>query len=474
MRKIKLICFCLVGFISIDGYSLSLDSFLEQVSKDNQGYTASQKSYEAGTSRAEEGDLVLAYSFFTNYQFSNDKRESNFSFITGDRVTNNNLAFGFNKQTTFGFSGSLYYNISQTSMHGANTTLLNSSQYYETRPVLEFKQSLWQNAFGRQTRAIIEATDAKNLSSSYSASYNSKKILSDAEAVYWKLSLMREMVKIKQDNLGRATKIKDWSEKRTKLNLADKADFLQADANFKMAQLELQAALDDERDLIRQLNTMRGINSDELSEELEILTVDSVEAMNMPERKGVRDDVASFREMAKAASANAILSKDKNKPTLELFSTLSLNGRDPSFDPSFKESWGGNYPYTVVGLRFNAPLDFGNIKRVNSGYELEKLSAQDSYDRKRFEVDREWDSLTKKVQELKERLKIAKQVEDAQLIKYTHEQGRHNLGRTTTYQVIMFEQDYATAQYLRMNLQSQVLQLLATMKTFEGKEEKSI
>ncbi|MEI6093558.1 MAG: TolC family protein, partial [bacterium] len=356
-------------------------------------------------------------------------------------------------------------------MHGANTTLLNSSQYYETRPVIEFKQSLWQNAFGRQTRAIIDATDARNLSSSFSASYNSKKILADAEAVYWKLSLMREMVKIKQDNLSRATKIKDWSERRARLNLAEKVDFLQADANFKMAQLELQASIDDEKDLVRQFNTMRGINSDELTEELETLTVDSVVAMNAPERKGLRDDVASFREMARSASANAALSKDKNKPTLELFSTLSLNGKDPAFNPSFKESWGGNYPYTVVGLKFSAPLDFGNIKRVNSGYELDKLSAEDSYSRKRFEVDREWNSLAKKIQELKERLKIAKQLEAAQLIKYTNEQSRHSLGRTTTYQVIMFEQDYATAQTLRLNLQSQVLQLLATMKTFDGKEE---
>lgn len=469
MKRIKLIC--LISVISVNAYSLSLDTFLGEVSKDNQAYTSSQKGYEAGTSKSEEGDLMLAYSFFTNYQFSNDKRESNFSFVTGDRTTNNTLSFGFNKLTTFGFSGSLYYNVSHTSMHGANSAFLNSNQFYETKPVLEFKQSLWQNAFGRQTKAMIEATDARNLSSAYSSSYNSKKILSDAEAVYWKLSLMREMVKIKQDNLKRATKIKEWSERRTKLNLADKSDFLQADANFKMAQLELQAAMDDEKDLVRQLNTMRGVNSDELNEELDVLTVDSVVAMNTPERKGVRDDVASFREMARAASANAVLSKDKNKPTLELFSTLSLNGRDPSFDPSFKESWGGNYPYTVVGIKFSAPLDFGNIKRVNSGYELDKLSAQDSYERKRFEVDREWDNLAKKVQELKERLKIAKQVEEAQLIKYNNEQNRHNLGRTTTYQVIMFEQDYATSQYLRMNLQSQVLQLLATMKTFEGKEE---
>jgi len=474
MKKIYL-GFCLFfSVVSLNAAELTLSEFLNQVTKGNQGYTSTQKSVEAGQAKSEEGDLMLAYTFFTNYQNSNDKRETNFAFVTGDRTTTNTLSFGFNKLTTFGFSGSLHYDISYSYMHGANPTLLNSDHYYITSPVLEFKQSFWQNAFGRQTRAIIEATDAKNLSSSYTSSYAAKKLLSDAESIYWKMSLVKDLVQIKQDNLTRAQKIKEWAQRRVKLNLTDSVDLLQADANLKMAQMELQAALDDEKEATRLFNTMRGVSSDEFSDDPEKMTVASVVAMPLPERIGVRDDVAALREAARAAAANAKLSIDKNKPTFDLFSTLSLNGRDPNFDPSFKESWRGNFPYTVVGVKFSAPLDFGSIHRVNSGYELDKISAEYMYERRQFESDREWDNLTKKALDLKERLKIAKELEDAQYKKYAHEQERLKLGRTTTYQVITFEQDYANAQYTRLSMQLQMLQLIGTMKTFNGKEENQI
>ena len=40
-------------------------------------------------------------------------------------------------------------------------------------------------------------------------------------------------------------------QRRTKLNLTDKVDLLQSEANYKMAQLDLQAALDDEKEAAR-------------------------------------------------------------------------------------------------------------------------------------------------------------------------------------------------------------------------------
>jgi outer membrane protein TolC len=219
---------------------------------------------------------------------------------------------------------------------------------------------------------------------------------------------------------------------------------------------------------------MRGVNSDEFNDETEKITVETIIAMPLPDRKGVRDDVASLREAARAAAASAKLSRDKNRPTFDLFSTLSLNGRDPNFDPSFKESWRGNFPYTVVGLKFSTPLDFGSISKVNSGYELDKISTEYMYERKSFESDREWNDLTKKVNDMKERLKVAKELEDAQYKKYIYENNRLKLGRTTTYQVITFQQDYANAQYNRLSMQLQILESLATMKTFVGKEEQKI
>jgi outer membrane protein TolC len=466
--------FIIVAFIASRGLNagaLTLDDYLGQLETQNQGYVATQKNVEAGKLRSKEGEMPLAYTFFTNMQYINDKRESNFAFVTGDRNTMANLAFGFSKTTTFGLTAALSYNVNYFYYNGANPAFLTNSQFYQHNPQLDLKQSFWQNAFGRQTRANVQAIEARNLSSSYSESYRARSILAEAETLYWRLSLQRDLIKIQKDNFARAEKLRDWAKRRASLNLADKSDFLQAEANLKMRQLDLTSSMDEEKAIVRQFNTTRGVDSDELNEDLEIIPVSAVIALTPPERKGDRDDVKALKEAAKASAANARLARDRNAPMLDLFANLSLNGRDPGFNSSFKESFGGSYPYTIVGLKFSTPLDFGNIGRINSGYETEKIAAEYSYQRKQFESDRDWDNLKKKMDEYKERLKIANELEDLQNKKYQHEQQRHQKGQTTTYQVLTFEQDYANAQQMRLKYQGDILQLVAQMKTFMSKEE---
>ena len=456
---------------SLRAEPLSIDGFLNEVQKQHQGYEASQKGVEAGESKSREGELALSYSLFSTLQYSNDKRPSNFAFVVGDRAAVSTYSLGVSKLTTFGLNASLSYNVNYFYFHGANSAFLTNNQYYQMNPQLDLTLSLWRNSFGRQTRAIVEATNAKNLSTSYTESYRSKLILSDAEALYWRASLVKELVKVEKINLDRAREIRDWNKRRVSLNLTDKVDLLQADANLKIREMSYETAIDEERTALRDFNTMRGVAADEINEELQNITVEQILALPLPERKGTRDDVMALKEAARAAAANANLSKDKNAPSLDLFSTLTVNGRDPAFDTSFKQSWGGLYPYTVVGIKFVAPLDLGNIKRVNSGYEAEKISAEYTYERKRFEADRDWNDLTKSVDDTKKRLQIANEIEDLQFKKFTYEQNRQHRGQTTTYQVLTFEQDYATAQYNRIKLQDDVLRLIAQMKTFIGKEE---
>ncbi|MCX6112368.1 MAG: hypothetical protein NTY22_03655 [Proteobacteria bacterium] len=77
----------------------------------------------------------------------------------------------------------------------------------------------------------------------------------------------------------------------------------------------------------------------------------------------------------------------------------------------------------------------------------------------------------KRIDETKQKLKIAKELEDAQYNKYVYEQKRQLRGQTTTYQVLTFEQDYANAQYNRIKIEADVLSYIAKMKTFNGREE---
>ena len=89
-----------------------------------------------------------------------------------------------------------------------------------------------------------------------------------------------------------------------------------------------------------------------------------------------------------------------------------------------------------------------------------------SFDRKVFEQDREWKDLTQKFHDVKKRLLISQKMEAIQKEKWSYELDRHRQGRTTTYQVIMFEQDYTNAYSSRLRIEADLLRLFTQLKTF--------
>ena len=114
------------------------------------------------------------------------------------------------------------------------------------------------------------------------------------------------------------------------------------------------------------------------------------------------------------------------------------------------------------------PLDFWTASDVKEGYEKEAIGAEMKHQRKLFEQEQEWASLNKKLLEAQKRLSLATNYEDAQRAKYEYERIRHSKGRSTTFYVLQFEQDYALAQVNRLKAQTEVLGLVAQMKTFGG------
>ncbi len=66
----------------------------------------------------------------------------------------------------------------------------------------------------------------------------------------------------------------------------------------------------------------------------------------------------------------------------------------------------------------------------------------------------------------KNKLTLAYNLEEAQGEKLNFERDRHRRGRTTTFQVLQFEQDYATAQLGRLKQSFDLLQTHSQLKTF--------
>jgi outer membrane protein TolC len=119
-----------------------------------------------------------------------------------------------------------------------------------------------------------------------------------------------------------------------------------------------------------------------------------------------------------------------------------------------------------VGLGLNAPLDFWNLKSIHDGAQASQRAAEMEYQRKVFDQEREWADLSNQFQSKKEELQLAREVEKVQREKLAYEQDRLKKGRTTTFQVLIFEQDFATARLNLILSETQLLNLRAQMKTF--------
>ena len=203
-----------------------------------------------------------------------------------------------------------------------------------------------------------------------------------------------------------------------------------------------------------------------MKEALPEIDTDILGQLKVPERADMRDDVKAAQQAQRATEANAQLSLEKNRPSVDLFSTLALNSKNPAANTAFGDSFKNQKPSVLFGVKISAPLDIGAVSRSNSGWAKEQVAADLTFQRKALEQESDWSDLNRRLAEAKRRLELALQIEDAQQRKLTHERERLNRGRTTTYQVLLFEQDFAQAQLTRVQAEAEIINVLVQMKTF--------
>jgi outer membrane protein TolC len=111
-------------------------------------------------------------------------------------------------------------------------------------------------------------------------------------------------------------------------------------------------------------------------------------------------------------------------------------------------------------------LDFGLSSSARDGWRRELIAAELAYDRKFFEQERSWSDLNQNLSEARQHLELSRKLETIQEAKLKSERNRLQHGRTTTYQVMLFEQDYILSQLTRIRDQANVLNIIAQMKLF--------
>lgn len=455
---------------------LSLDAYMQQVQAQNEGVKSQQQISEGAQQRSSEGDLETALTLFSNANYTEDDRPQ-VNPLAGTRTTVKQFSLGVSKVFDFGLQAKLYEQITSTNIGGVPAfpppfnVIEPVTNYTDAAPVIELRLPLWKNGFGRDVDARREQTNANATKLRYDDSYKAKQTIASAESAYWQLALAQELSQIQKDTLDRQRALRDWSARRTKDDLADKGDYLQADAAFRLAELSLTQAQNDLRVAARGFNSARGIDSDDVKETLAPIDSDSLDHLKAPARAKFRDDVKAALANQKVSQANAALGREKNAPTFDVYAQYSLTGRDNSVGSAVANSYNLNYPYTQVGVQFSLPLDFGLLADDRAGYLKEQRGAELEYSRKVFDQENEWKDLVQKLTESQTRLSLARQIESVQREKVDHEKLRLHRAQTTTFQVLQFETDYNTARVNHLRAANEVLNLVAKMKVFGGSDD---
>lgn len=469
LLKVRGIAF---AFAVLPPVSLNLPDFLKQVENAHKGYQASNAFSDAAYLRQNEGDLLTAFTAFADLRWSSDAKAPIIPTLTYDKLNTSNYTLGVSKLTTFGMQAKLYYNINYFSYINPaipGTTSFNyPSSFYIATPTLELTQSLWSNFFGRGTRASHQALESQTLATAHAARFQATATLVEAEGAYWRLALARQGVQVQKQAYERAKRIQEWNDRRARLNLADRVDALQASAALRVRTLELQMALDEERAAARAFNLVRNQDKAEVTEEIAFPSPQKIQELPSPIRKEMREDLLAAQEQSRAIEANATVALERDSPTLDLYALYALNGRSTGFGASVADPFSSRKPTEAIGVRFSVPIDLAVTFDARDSWRKEARAAELQLQRKQTEQEVSWRDLGEKLLESRKRLSLAMELENAQEAKTTHERSRLQSGRSTMFQVLLFEQDFAQAQLARIQAQGAVLSILTQMKLFSA------
>ncbi len=454
--------------------SLSMATYEAQVRDGNQAYRAAQAQNVALELAALEPGIAFAPHLVASVNLM-DQMAASASPLDPQRIRNGAGDLAINKYFSSGTFLSAGYraNLSgieyspflagfASSLSGGNGLSVLADTFWSTGYFVTLQQPLIRGLGARGLKATQAQLTSQLGGYRELGRLGAASILFDARRAYVQLALTRKLIQIQNESLERNQKILDWAKRRAAEDLGDKVDVLQVEAALKMLELALVQAKQDEAQALARFNTLRGVA---IHLNVDDLILDAAPDQ-LPVRQGNRPDLkaAELKKVGDQARIEEI--KDKYLPDLNLFASYSVSGIKPDLGPAFEDS--ALHPSIMVGAKLDLNLDVPLFLKILKGAEKAAAASADDLEQKRRGLDQEWDDLDSAWKGLGQRRELATQLEALQFEKADREKKRYQAGRTTNFQVLRFEDDYAQARVQSLSLNAAALVLAAQADLFNG------
>lgn len=453
---------------NLEAKTLSVKDYITQVSSSNGNYKAAELYVKAYGLRAAEASLEFLPSLIGNFSYTDSRLVPTNSFSPTQTIAWGGY-LGVQTKLRTGTQVSLTYNSTQNNQSGGFALPYS---YYYNYPSLTLTQPLWKDFLAAASSANEEAQIATFKALQMTHQFSKQQIHYNAETAYWRLALYREIIKYDKQSLERTEKILAWNKKRVAMNVADRVDLLQAQAALKQRELQFQNDTEMLRQISSDFNKLRGQSGDVVNEEVHLIDngLVFVNSKEFSELKKTADrlDVIAQIQNNEATKAQARAAIERVKPDISLYGTAQFSGINNAFDQAQSNSFTNTNPYYQVGLKINVPLDFGLVSEVYEGNKAAQTAAQYSIQKTKADLEQDWIDLQKKFKDVLTRFEMAKELEELQRVKLEHEKRRFNAGRTTSFQVLQFEDNYSDAQLNRLRIENDAITLRALARLYNG------
>ena len=451
--------------------NLSLDQYLNQVRDKNLNIEQANQSDQSFELLKKKAKLVSAIKLYGFSEAGFAEQNRGLQFLRYKSVQTQNNRIGFSQESEFGINSNIYYSLNNTRYIGLApgfTTNPLATKNTQAIPVLELSIPLWQNFLGKTTTAKKDASFYENESKQLSAKALSQEEMVNAEKRFWHLVFAQKNLEIQNRALNSANKILDYLNKKEKMNLAEKSDVLQAKAIVESKKLAVKQAENFLKISARNFNQSRNINSDEVKEKLTNFDLTKLQniALN-PIRNSDRLDIKSRQAQLQASLALARIEEENNKPSLNLYTSYAVNQVEPNRMDAFSATFDRSAPNGKIGLEFSMPLNVGVSADIRHGARLQASSHKTSYQEKLLQQEVDWKNLLQNFKDWQENLKLSMQIEATQKAKLENERNLLSRGRTSTYQILVFEQEFSNAELNTQQIAQKLYDLIAEQKLYQ-------
>lgn len=448
---------------------LTLEDYLGRVQSTDLETQARTQEWRAYDFSSSQGVLSVAPEIYTRIQALSTEEKSFESSLTTDSLKSYEGVMGIRQKSIIGLDLDLHLKASKVDLENPRLggVALGFDESSSAKFEVSLRQALWADGFGRTSRARRDLLTEQARARKYQAQASLEQRNLLAKNLYWKASGLKDLWKVRLKAVEDARSLAAWTSDRSKRNLIDQADELQARANLQVRELELAQATLQMKMNAREFNTLLGIDSDEISFQLQ--PISSYQRISdIP--KGASTSGKAQASEAASQKAAAVLEAEAFRPRLDLVGGFSSSAQRSSTQPAIRESLSGQDYGFSVGVEFSMPLWFGARSRAVQGG-LWKAEAADKLARQaKIEDERNWEILKQKQASVSQQAQTARLLEKTQQLKLERERGRLKQGRSTTFQVLSFEQDFANIQTQRIQLELSLIEIEANLDLYHRME----